>query len=248
MSKNEIKKYLLILITLIVSLTSCVTAPVTVKAAADTNGFYINRFFQKETIPIGSTVGIINSGVNNTFFISAALQEKGLNVRQLDLYSMIDKDSLSKVNVDKKDTSIVKKITSQNKGPEDSSSSMDVDTLITSLYEVDDLVIENQRAKHYSELKETLKELIKNMGVDYIIVTEKRYVEHHYETSIYKTSNMNLIFSHFIVADVKQWRDYVTQPMQNENLSYKFNDDSEPLPFYDLTYAEFMANLLEIAE
>ncbi|MDC7224966.1 MAG: hypothetical protein PQJ60_14555, partial [Spirochaetales bacterium] len=126
------------------------------------------------------------------------------------------------------------------------STNVNVDALIDKLISLDDMVVEKQRLDHYLELKARLRALLDSMSLDYVIIVGGRYQEHHYETYIYKTSNLNLIFNHYLIANTDEWREFMTKPSENENLSYTYADGQEPTPFYDLVYAEYLASILEI--
>ena len=54
------------------------------------------------------------------------------------------------------------------------------------------------------------------------------YQEHNYITSIYKTSNLNLVFSHYLMANTDEWRSLMTKPTEKENLSYSYGTSRSP--------------------
>ena len=226
------------------------------KAAGGADDFHINRFYQNETIPAGSVIGILNTGPDSSAFLSSALQEAGLQVRQYDLYSLIAATDLARTSPDKRfvyrqdlseDASTVVVKAAEDAAAEGAGSTdINVDALIDRLIDLDDITVEEQRINHYLALKARLRELLDSMSLDYIIVVNGRYVEHNYITSIYKTSNLDLIFSHYLVANTEEWRTLMTKPVEKENLSYAFANEQEPTPFYDLVYAEYLANILDI--
>jgi len=237
-------------------LGSCTTTSSSSKAGNGTDKFHINRFYQSEALPKGATVGIINTGADRSVFLAAALEEAGLNVREYDIYSLLNGADVERINprdrfvykaelADDASTVVVK---AAEDAAADGAGSTDinVDNLIEKLFDLDDILIEEQRLDHYLKLKANLRKLLDSMSLDYILITGSRYQEHHYETFIYKASNLNVVFSHFFIANTEEWRDIMAKPVEKENLSYNYTAEKEPAPYFDLVYAEYMTGLLVI--
>ncbi|MBN2628459.1 MAG: hypothetical protein JXA95_17465 [Spirochaetales bacterium] len=201
-------------------------------------------------------MGIVNTGADSSAFLAAALQEAGLNVREFDFYSLLSSadqeriDSRSrfvyKQDLSKDASAVVQKAAEDAAAEGAGSTDVDVDALIDRLYNLDDILIEEQRLDHYLSLKANLRKLLDSMALDYIVITGSRYQEHHYETYIYKVSNLDVVFSHYFIANTDEWRDIMAKPTEKENLSYNYSPEKEPSAYFDLSYAEYMTGLLEI--
>jgi hypothetical protein len=225
-------------------------------AAVSSDSFHISRYFQSEAIPAGSSVGIISASGSLGTFLALSLEEKGLNVRNFDLYSLLPYGDIALTNPGTRfmysdelsgDASEVVRTAAKDPSAEATESTeVDVDALIERLYNLDDLVLEAQRVDHYLALKGKLRQMIASMNLNYIIVVGSAYSEYDYQLSIYNATNFDLVFSHIIIADLEEWREVIGKPGQNENLSYKYADEREPLPFFELAYAEFVAGILEV--
>ena len=94
---------------------------------------------------------------------------------------------------------------------------------------------------------EDIKALIKSLNVDYILVSGPAYLELSFSTKIYDSGNYNLIFNNLFVGSLPEWRKVIGSPKTNESLSYEFANESEPTPFWELTYSEYIASILEIS-
>lgn len=225
------------------------------KAATSSDPFYINRYVQTETIPAGSSIALIGGGGSGTSFLAAALLEKGLRVREVNLYNLIPMSDLQMTIPNTRfdyqtslvaDASKVVSADAADAATESPTTDIDINALIDRLYSVSDLTVEAQRIDQYISLKAELKSLLESLDVSYIMVVGSSYSEFDYTVSIYRASNLDLIFTHTIVADIEQWRRVVGEPSQSDNISYSFDDESEPVPFFELAYSQFLAGILEV--
>jgi hypothetical protein len=238
---------------------------VNLNSANGKNDFHILRTNQLEIIPQGSVVGIVSNGNGAmNMFMTAALEDKGLIVREVNLYNLLT--SNQKYQTDPQaDYSFVNSLVADSgelmdllaKANGGASADMGDETaaektaalkfLIEKLYDHDSILVESQRVNHFLGLVEDLKAIIAGMNVDYILVSGPAYVELSFATKIYDSENYNLVFNNLFVGTLPEWRKVIGSPKTTEDISYEFINENEPTPYWELTYSEYIASVLEIS-
>ena len=232
------------------------TSPTSAIELDESDPFHVMRTNQLRDLPAGSKIGIISAVESGSFgiFMGAALEEKGLVVREMNLYSLLPpgqqyltdpKNKFTFVDTLVKDTIDVINLSSVSENGEEVRN-IDLDALINKMFPMDDLVTEKQRVDHYLELVGSLKKMVDSLNVDYIMVGGSPYTGLSYSVKIYDTKTLDLVFSNILVADETEWRRVVTAPAKSELLSYEFEEENEPMPFWELSYCEMVASKLNV--
>jgi hypothetical protein len=240
---------------------------VRLNSANGKNDFHILRTNQLEVIPAGSVVGILsNSNGAMNLFMTAALEDRGLIVREINLYNLLTANQ--KYQTDPQaDYSFVNSLVAESGDLMDllaAANSSEVSEemgddiaaqktaalkfLIETLYDHDSILVESQRINHFLGLVEDIKSLIASMNVDYILASGPAYIELSFATKIYDSENYNLVFNNLFVGTLPEWRKIIGSPQASASISYEFIDENEPTPFWELTYSEYIAKILEISE
>lgn len=256
------KSLLLIVVPVILALTGCVTTTSNhqVSAANGTEPFHIIRSEQLAPIPEGATIGILGSGSPLGLFTGAALDTKGLVVRELDLYTLLPGVKIETINPQEQYTFLntlveetfkIAKAAAENEPAEDGgdgalADNLDLDVIVDRLFATDDIVAEEQRANHYLSLVQSLRRMVADLNVDYILVSGAPYTGLCYSTRIYDTQTLDVVFRDFIVANEEEWRKVVPAPKMENGISFDFANEKEPVPYWDFSYAEFMVSKLEL--
>lgn len=222
-------------------------------SSANASGeFHVTRTEQLSKIPAGSTVGIISGSGSLGLFLAADLESAGFVVKELNLYSLLTPQQQAMTDPGSDFTFLnylaadastaLSKVTNmswENTAATDTDP-VNLQYVIDKLYAVDSLQVESQRVSHYLTLVENLKDMIKSLNVDYIIVVGPVYQELSFAMKIYETSSANLIFTNIFVGDLMQWRSVISAPQKDENTSYRFDDKKEPMPYWELVYSRFV--------
>ncbi|MDC7124634.1 MAG: hypothetical protein PQJ46_03650 [Spirochaetales bacterium] len=239
---------------------SRVAATKSLDPASDGKPFHVIRTIQQAPIPKGATVGIVASTPGAfSIFMSSALESKGLTVRETNLYSFLPPAQQQLIDPQGRYTfmddlanetvNIVKqKGDASLPTAESSTTNLDVDALIEKVSDSDDLLIEKQRANHYLSLLDEMKAVIKSLNVDYLLVSGAPYTGLSYSVKIYDTKNFNVVFSNVVVADPVDWREEIGSPEKSKELSFNFETEGEPSPYWDLSYCEYIAGKIEFQE
>jgi len=232
------------------------TSPATAVDLDYSDPFHVMRTNQLKDLPAGSKIGIISAADSGSFglFMGAALEDKGLVVREMNLYSLLPpgqqyltdpKNKFTFIDTLVKDTIDVVNLSTVTEDGE-VVRSIDLDALMNKMLPMDDLVTEKQRVEHYLELVSSLKKMVESLNVDYILVGGSPYQGLSYSVKIYDTKTLDLVFSNLIVADETEWRRVVNAPAKSEMISYDFEDENEPMPFWELSYCEMVASKLSV--
>lgn len=247
-------------VVLAVVLASCSTGPAGPTSAANgSDPYHVIRTEQLRTIPAGSVVGIIGGPTPTplSMFVGAALDSRDLVVRELSLYTLLPPGSIGEIdpsaeytflNTLVEETFQVAHAEAERGEGEDGvqADSLNLDPIVDRLFAVDDLVAEQQRVDHFLQLTEGLRRMVDQQNVEYIVVVGAPYTGLSYSTRIYDTRNLDVVFRDMIVSDVIDWRRMVPAPSKDSRISYNFTAEEEPVPYWDLSYAEFMASKLDI--
>ena len=220
------------------------------------NPYHVMRIEQLHPIAEGSTIGVI-SGSNNdslSLFIGAALESRGLVARGVNIYNIIPAMQIDTISPDEEYTFInnliddarviITQTSNKKTGGEIVISNLDVNVLIDKLFETDDVATEKQRTEHYLVLLESLIKVVRSLNVDYILVVHNTGL--NYALKMYDTSNLDIVFTNLIFADINEWRRIIPSPQQNERISYSYAANDEPAYYFELSYCEFIMSKLEV--
>ena len=227
-------------------------------ASPSTQPYHVIRSSQLSPIPAGSVVGIVSTTGPDalSIFMTAALEAKGLKVREMNLYSLLPPnlqgmtdpagrytftDSLVRETVN-----IIKTTASADAEEEDTEGTVDLDALIDRMFTADDLVTEKQRIDHYLNLRSGLVSMIDSLNVEYILVAGSPYDGLSYALKIYDAETLDLVYSNIVISNEEEWRKVIPVPQKGDHLSYNFEEEKEPYAFWDLSYAEYTAAGIEI--
>lgn len=231
---------------------------VAVNSANGNGDFHVLRTSQLKSIRGGSTVGVLTGGSGAfSVFMAAALEDKGLTVRAIDLYALTTPTQKSQTDP-KADYSFVNSLVANsgdlmrllavtNEGEDQlGDKAATIEYLVEKLYTNDSIVVESQRINHFLTLVEDLKKLIASMNVDYILLAGPAYTELSFAVQIYNAATYELTFSNLFVGSLDEWRKVIARPAANENLSYEFPENKEPTPYWELSYCQYIASVLKV--
>jgi len=255
---------------LALSLTSCVTSmpnlatsssrresPAPLTAAGIGSQGHIMRIQQLRDIPKGATIGILGGGASLGGFLEMDLESKGLVARQIDVYAQLS--ARQKTMIDPAGdfvyfNSIIENLPTIIK--ESSTAATGKDGILgekllnEKLLNQDSIAIELQLADHYLDLVTTLRELIKSLNVDYLVVAGPAYAELSYMARIYDSLKFDLVYSCLFVGAPSDWRNMVGNPQKdqipNGKASWSFEAGKEPAAYWAMSFSSFAAKNLVI--
>jgi len=229
-------------------------------AVTSSNGsgdFHVLRTNQLKSIPKGSTVGVLGGSGSFSMFMAAALEDKGLVVRAIDLYTLTT--PMQKSQTDPKadhtfvnglvnnSADLMRLLAVTNEGEDQlGDKAATINYLVDKLYTNDSIVVESQRINHFLTLVEDLKKLIASLNVDYLVLAGPAYTELSFATKIYNARTYDLTFTNLFVGSLDEWRKVIARPAANENLSYEYPENKEPTPYWELSYCQYIANILKV--
>ncbi len=231
---------------------------VAVNSANGNGEFHVLRSNQLKSIPKGSTIGVLSGGSGAfSVFMSAALEDKGLVVRAIDLYALLTPMQKSQTdpkadytfvnNLVANSAEIMRLLAVTNEGEEQlGDKAATIEYLVDKLYTNDSIVVESQRINHFLTLVEDLKKLIVSLNVDYMLLAGPAYIDLSFATQIYNAKTYDLTFSNLFVGSLEEWRKVIARPAANEKLSYEFPEKKEPTPYWELSYCQYIASILEV--
>jgi hypothetical protein len=266
--KNVYKAALTLAGLLALSLMSCATSmpnlaadssrrepPALLTAAGIGSQGHIMRIQQLRDIPRGATVGILSGGASLSGFLEMDLESKGLVVRQIDVYSMLSARQKTMIDpagdfvyinsVIDNLPALIKESSTAATGKE---GILGEKLLNEKLLTQDSIAVELQLAEHYLDLVATLRDLIKSLNVEYLIVAGPAYTELSYAAKIYDSLKFDLIYTCLFIGAPSDWRNMVGNPQKdqipNGKASWSFEAGKEPAAYWEMSFSSFAAKNL----
>lgn len=266
--KNVFKAALTLAGILALGLTSCATSmpnlsanssrrepPALLTAAGIGSQGHIMRIQQLRDIPKGASIGILGGGASLGGFLEMDLESKGLVARQIDIYAQLSARQKTMIDpagdfvyinsIINNLPALIKESSTAAAGKE---GVLGEKLLNEKLLSQDSIAIELQLADHYLDLITTLRELIKSMNVDYLVVAGPAYTELSYSARIYDSLKFDLVYSCLFVGAPSDWRNMVGNPQKdqipNGKASWSFEAGKEPAAYWAMSFSSFAAKNL----
>ncbi len=256
---------------LALSLASCVTslpnlpsatsrreAPASLTTAGIGTQGHIMRIQQLRELPKGATVGILGGGASLGNFLEMDLESKGLVARQIDAYALLSARQLQMIDpagdfvyinriIDNL-PALIKESSTAAAGKE---GILGEKLLNEKLLAQDSIAVELQLSEHYKDLAVSLRELVKALNVDYLVVAGIAYTELSYTAKIYDSQKFDLVYSCLFVGSPSDWRNMVGNPQKdqipNGKASWSFAAGKEPAAYWEMAFSSFAAKNLIVA-
>ncbi len=228
------------------------SAPQAPKELAPSGEYFILRSEQLRALVKGASIGIISGSASETtsIFMTAALEARGITVREINLYSMIPGMQLTMIGSGNDFTYVNQLAKDANtilleRAKLAEAKDFNMDTLIDKVLKTDNIVSETMRTDHYLTLLASLAKTIDSLNVGYIMVVGGG--PQNFRTVIYDVKNYDVVYSNFISASLEAWRDKIPKPALSEHkLSYQYEPKKEPGMFFTMSYCEYIVSKMTI--